>query len=265
MKKRIILAFSLALALFLTACGGSQSATSHLDQIKANGKIVLGTSADYPPFEYHEIADGKDTIVGWEIELAQAVAEELGVDLEIKEGSFATLIADVNSKKVDFVMSGMSIDPERAKSVDFSEPYFQGGQVLLTKMAKAEGLTDVSGLQGWRIGVQLGTTGEKAANEVAAEVEGVEVKSFDAFEAAILDLLSDRIDGVVADYSVAMKYAEQNEGLTVPLELTKEEVAAAFRKGDDELRKAVDQALATLKERGVIDGLIAKYKAAAEN
>lgn len=267
MKKIRILAMGLVLTLALAACGGAQSGQqsksaangSHLDQIKAAGKIVLGTSADYPPFEYHEIVNGKDTIVGWEIEMAQAIADKLGVELEVKEGKFETLIADLNTQKTDFVISAMSIDDERKKSADFSDPYFHGGQVVLVKKAGAGEFKDASSLSGKTIGVQLGSTGEKAAKEV----EGAKIKSFDAFEAAVLDLISGRVDAVVSDYSVAHNYAKSYDDLTVVLELTKEDCGVVFRKGDDELRQAVNEILAELLDNGTIEQLIAKYEAAA--
>ncbi|MBP2019573.1 polar amino acid transport system substrate-binding protein [Symbiobacterium terraclitae] len=269
MKQIRIMALGLALSLALTACGGAQSGqkgnkqseapANHLEQIKAAGKIVLGTSADYPPFEYHEIVNGKDTITGWEIEMAQAIADKLGVALEIKEGKFETLIADLNTEKTDFVISAMSIDEDRKQSADFSEPYFHGGQVVLAKKANAGELKDAASLNGKTVGVQLGSTGEEAAREV----EGATIKSFDAFEAAVLDLISDRVDAVVADYAVAQNYAKSYTDLVVAFELSKEDYGVVFRKGDDELREAVNAILAELLENGTIDQLIAKYEAAA--
>lgn len=272
MKKIITLALTLALALSLTACGGAkQSGTptdsqktgapaNHLEEIKAAGKIVLGTSADYPPYEFHKLENGKDIITGWEIEMAEQIAKDLGVKLEIKEGKFETLIADLNTKKVDFVIAAMTIDEERSKSVDFSTPYWKGGQVILTKKATAGSLKSQADLNGKTLGAQLGSTGEKAAKAV----EGTKVKSFDAFEAAVMDLVTGKVDAVVCDYTVARNYEINNKDLTMLFDLTTEDSGIAFRKGDKELVEAVNQSVAKMKQEGAIEKLVAKYQAEAK-
>lgn len=274
MKRLIALAMSLTLAATLTACGGAKPATNagntdnpggttevaknHLEQIKANGKLVVSTSADYPPFEYHAVVNGKDTVVGWEMELAAALADELGVELEIKEGVFDTLLLDLDAGKADMVISAMTITPDRAESVDFSDPYWLGGQSVLVTKEKAASFTKAEDLSGKIVGVQLGSTGEIAAKEV----EGTEVRSYELFEAAVMDLVAGRLDAVVGDYAVTTNYAKNQPSLTVVFELTKEDAAIALKKGDAELREAVNQALAKLKENGTIDQLVEKYEVA---
>lgn len=270
MKKLRTLALGLVLALSLTACGGAkteqapasqtkapaaEAPKNHLEEIKAAGKIVLGTSADYPPYEFHKLENGKDTIVGWEIELAEAIAKELGVKLEIKDSKFDTLLGDLNAKKLDWVIAGLTITEERKKSVDFSDPYVKGGQVLLTR--KDTGIKGVADLNGKTIGVQLGTVGETEAKKI----QGAKVKSLDSYEAVVLDLISGKVDAVVIGNSVGKHYEKQNPKLAVVAELTSDETAAAFRKGDKELVEAVNKILAKLKQDGTIDKLIEKYQA----
>ena len=278
MKKLLTLAMSLALAVTLTACGGAKPAPqnndgqnanaaasqeqtetkNHLEAIKDAGKLVVSTSADYPPFEYHSIVNGKDTVVGWEMELAAAIADELGVDLEIKEGVFDTLLLDLDAGKADMVISAMTIDAKRLESVDFSNPYWMTAQSVLIAKDQAASLTKAENLSGMTIGVQLGSTGEVAAKEIA----GAEVRSYDLFEAAVMDLAAGRVDAVVGDYAVVKNYAAKQSTLAVAFELTKEENAVALRKGDKELGEAVNQALAKLDENGTIDQLIEKYEVA---
>ena len=288
MKKIRILALGLALSLVLAACGGApsgggqqteapangpeqteqspapengqgtQAPASRLEQIKQAGKIVVATSADYPPFEYHAIIDGKDTIVGWEMELAEAIAKELDVELEIKEGIFDTLLLDLTTGKADMVISAMTVTPERLESVDFSEPYWMTAQSVLIPKASEGSIQSAEDLKGKTIGVQLGTTGEVAAKEI----EGAEVRSYELFEAAVLDLVAGRVQVVVGDYAVVKNYAATRPELTVAFELTKEENAVAFRKDDDELREAVNEILARLEANGTIDQLIEKYEVA---
>lgn len=273
MKKLITMALSLTLALSLAACGGAkqeepaaktptpaaeqkeEAPKSHLEEIKAAGKIVLGTSADYPPYQFHKIVDGKDSIVGWEIELAEAIAKELGVELEVKDSKFETLLIDLNAKKVDFVVSAVTITEKRKESVDFSDPYWKGGQVVL--MQKEKAVANVADLKGKTIGVQLGSTGEIEAKKI----EGANVKAVEAFEANILDLLSGKVDAVVLGYAVGKNYEKLNPKLTVVAELSSSDNAIALRKGDKELAEAVNAALAKFKADGTIEKLVAKYEA----
>lgn len=272
MKKLFAMALTLTLALSLAACGGAkqeptaksptpaaakkeEAPKSHLDEIKAAGKIVLGTSADYPPYQFHKIVDGKDTIVGWEIEMAEAIAQEIGVKLEVKDSKFETLLADLSAKKVDFVVSALTITEERMKSVDFSDGYWQGGQVVLT--LKDKGIKSTADLKGKTIGVQLGTTGEAEAKKI----EGAKVKALDAFEATILDLLAGKVDAVVCGYTVGKNYEKNNPKLAVVAELSTETNGIAFRKGDKELVEAVNKALAKFQKDGTLEKLVAKYEA----
>jgi ABC-type amino acid transport substrate-binding protein len=273
MKRVLAMVLAATLALSLTACGGAKqeekpaagndkpvaAAKTHLDEIKAAGKIVLGTSADYPPYEFHKTVDGKDTIVGWEIELSQQIAQELGVKLEIKESAFDNLIADLNAKKVDFVVSAMTITEKRKANVDFSDSYWQGGQVVLVLKEKAATYKTAADLKGKTIGVQLGTTGEAEAQKI----EGAKLKQVDKFEAVILDLLSGKVDAVICGYTVAKNYEKNNPKLAVTAELSSEQNGIAFRKGDAELVAAVNGALKKITAGGKLEEIVKKYEAEA--
>jgi ABC-type amino acid transport substrate-binding protein len=276
MKRIFTTAVALTLALSLTACGGATktetpaaggetkpqaTAKTHLDEIKAAGKIVLGTSADYPPYEFHKTIDGKDTIVGWEIEMAEQIAKDLGVKLEIKESAFENLIADLKAKKVDFVVAAMSITPDRLENVDFSDPYWQAGQSVLVLKEKAGQYKTAADLKGKTIGVQLGTTGE----EEAKKVEGAKVKPVDKFETVILDLLSGKVDAVICGYTVGKNYEKNNPKLAFAMQLSSEKNAVAFRKGDKELTAAVSDSIKKLTSSGQLEQLVKKYEAEASN
>lgn len=258
--KRIAAGFLAAvLALSLTACGSSSK--SHLDDIKSKGVIVLGTSADYPPYEFHKTVDGKDTIVGWEIEMAQEIAKDLGVKLEIKESAFDNLIADLNAKKVDFVISAMTITDKRKQNVDFSDPYWKGGQSVLVLKENAAKYKSAADLKGKTIGVQLGTTGE----EEAKKIEGAIVKPVDKFEATILDLLAGKVDAVVCGYTVGKNYEKNNPKLAMTVTLSSEDNGVAFRKGDKDLVDAVNATLKKLTADGQLETMVKKYEAEANN
>lgn len=270
MKKLFTLVLTLTLALSLAACGGAKktdstapgastenketTAKTHLDEIKAAGKIVLGTSADYPPYEFHKTVDGKDTYAGWEMDLAKAIAQDLGVTLEIKDLGFEGLIGDLNAQKVDFVIAAMTITEKRAQSVDFSMPYWKGGQVLLMKPDKAAAFKSVADLNGKTIGVQLGSTGEEEAKKIA----GAKVKPLEKFEAAVLDLMSGRVDAVACDYTVGRNY-EMTQGLKIVHSMSSEQTGIAFRKGDKELIEAVNKSLDKLIKDGSIDKMVKVY------
>jgi ABC-type amino acid transport substrate-binding protein len=271
MKRMLALVLALVVAVSVAACGGAKSNTgssagassapkNHLEEIKAAGKIVLGTSADYPPYEFHKTVDGKDTIVGWEIEMAQEIAKELGVKLEIKEAAFDSLIPELIAKKVDFVISAMTITDERKKSVDFSEPYWQGGQAVLALKENAGKYKSKADFEGKTIAVQLGTTGEAEAKKI----KDAKVKPVDKFEAAVLDLLSGKVDLVVGGYTVVKNFEKNNPKLAVVGEpLSSEENGVVFRKGDKELQEAVNAILKKMKEDGRLEKLVQKYEAEA--
>jgi len=276
MKRILSTALALTLALSLVACGGAKQGTApaaggetktpapapaapktHLDEIKAAGKIILGTSADYPPYEFHKTVDGKDKIVGWEMEMAEEIAKDLGVKLEIKESAFENLIADLNAKKVDFVISAMTITDKRKENVDFSEPYWQGGQSVLVLKENAGLYKTAADFKGKTIGVQLGTTGE----EEAKKIEGAKIKPVDKFEATILDLLAGKVDAVVCGYTVGKNYEKNNPKLSLVVELNSELNGVAFRKGDKELVEAVNASLKKLTSDGRLEKLVQKYEA----
>ena len=103
-------------------------ASGKIDEIKAKGKIVLGTAADYPPYEFHKEIDGKDNIVGFDIEIAKAIAADLGVELEIKDMKFDGLLAALVAEDIDFIVAGMVATEERKQSVDFSISYYEAEQ-----------------------------------------------------------------------------------------------------------------------------------------
>ena len=137
MLRRTLAILAALMVIFPVVAGGAKDskAVSSLEKIKASGKIILGTSADYPPYEFHALVDGKDTIVGFDIELAKEIAKDLGVELEIKDMSFDGLLAALVSGNVDMVISGMTPTEERRQNVDFSEIYYQAVHGAVIRVA----------------------------------------------------------------------------------------------------------------------------------
>ncbi len=227
-------------AMALTGCGA-----------KATDQIIMGTNAEFKPFEYR---DGNE-IVGFDIEISKKIAEKLGKELKIEDMEFAGLLAALESGKVHFVAAGMTNDEKRAKQVDFSQPYFVSNQLITVRTDNTE-IASGDDLKGKKIGVQLGTTGETEARKI----EGAEVVSFDKGAMALVDLVNKKVDAVVLDAEPTKNYTADNADLKVLDEkLTEEEYSIAVPKGNKELLDAINETLEEIKASGEYEELIAKF------
>ncbi|MBE6345375.1 MAG: transporter substrate-binding domain-containing protein, partial [Spirochaetaceae bacterium] len=154
---KTIFAFFFAMMMVLPVMAGGKKDVSVMEKIKADGKIILGTSADYPPYEFHSMVDGKDTIVGFDISIAQEIAKDLGVELEIKDMNFDGLLAALVSGNVDFVISGMTPTEERKQNVDFSDIYYEAVHGAVIRVAdEAKYAANPESLKDVLIGAQKG-------------------------------------------------------------------------------------------------------------
>lgn len=242
-----------------SVAGTNSSATvSSVDRIKQSGKMVMGTSADFPPYENHQVVDGKDTIVGFDVDIAQAVADKLGVKLEITDMKFEGLIAAVEQGKIDVVAAGMTPTDDRRKSVDFSQVYYNAKQILVVKEDN-DSVKTASDMNGKKVGAQLGSTSEKAAKSV----KGIKYKAMDKVDQLMLEVKSGRLDGVVVENTVAQSYVKRIGGLKIVeiKELNSEPggSAMAVKKGDAELVGVIDGVIDGMKTNGEYDKLISKW------
>jgi len=155
---------------FTVLDGKEMGRDTALEKIKTSGKLVLGVSADYKPYEFHSIVEGQDSIVGFDIDIAQAIADEIGVELVIKDMDFMGLLGALSSGAVDIVLAGMQATEERKQNVDFSVPYFTEKNVFVTRTNIRADFNDSSALAGKRIAVQQGTTQERAAEALKEQV-----------------------------------------------------------------------------------------------
>jgi polar amino acid transport system substrate-binding protein len=230
---------------------------SKLDEIKEKGVIVLGTAADYPPYEFHKEINGEDHIVGFDIEIAKAFAEDLGVELEIKDMKFEGLIAALVADNIDFIVAGMVPKPERAEVIDFSIPYYQAEQSILIKAEDVDKFTKPEDFEGTVVGAQKATVQEEI---VLNQITGAEYKGLSKITDLVLELKNDKVAAVVLVKPVADAYANQNDDLIVP-EIsfgTEEGVAAAVNKGNAELLAELNKTLENLIETGELDTFISE-------
>ncbi|AYO32196.1 basic amino acid ABC transporter substrate-binding protein [Biomaibacter acetigenes] len=226
-----------------------------IQKIKNSGKLVMATSADYPPYEFHDISGGKDEITGFDVDIARAIAKELGVQLEIKDMAFDGVLPALLAKKVDIAIAAFTITEERKKSVNFSEPYLDGGQQIVTY--KGSGIKGKEDLKGKTIGVQLSTTGEAEAKKI----EGAKLKQFDRVDAVMLDLMNKRVDAAIVGSVVADAYLKLNPDKFEKAgdKLNSEQNGIPVRKEDTKLLEVVNKVLKDLKDSGEYDKLVQKW------
>jgi len=232
-----------------------------LDRIKASGQLRLGTSADYPPYEFHKIIDGQDQIIGFDIEIAKAIAADLGVELVITDMSFDGLLTALQSGNIDIVLAGMTPDEERAKAVDFSDIYYTAVQKVIVRAEDQATYKSIADLAGKPVGAQLGAIQEGIVKDQMPESQ---LRSLAKLPDLILDLKAGNVEALVVEEPVAAAYVAANPDLVISdVELAQEEAgsAVAMPKNSPELVAAVNATLKRLTE----DGSIAKFVTDATN
>ncbi len=221
--------------------------------------LVVGMSADYPPFEYKK----NGQIVGFDVDLAQEIAQQLGYTLKIQDMDFSVLIPSLQSGRIDFAMSGMTVTDVRKKNVDFSDVYFSNTFAVVLR--KSTEFSHEEDFKGKRVGVQLGTTMEKYGKEKAQSYPGMEVVPLGKNSFLIQELKAERLFGVITEQAQAVEFVKANPGLKfVPLEKTPDGYAVAFRKSSNperipNLREKVNSILDQLQVNGRTEQLRIKW------
>jgi len=217
--------------------------------------IKMATNAYFQPYEFY---DG-DQIVGIDAEIAAAIAEKLGMTLEIVDMEFDSIITAVNEGSVDFGMAGMTVTEDRQKEVDFSISYANGVQSIIVKEGSSITCADDLYAEGasYKVGVQLGTTGDiYATGDFGAE----NVTTYSNGNEAVLALLGGDVDCVIIDNEPAKALVAANKGLNIlETAYANEDYAICVKKGNSELLAKIDQAIKDLTADGTIDAIIAKY------
>lgn len=227
-----------------------------LDKIMESGVLVVGTSADYPPYDFHAIIDGEDKIVGFDMEFARALAEEWGVTLEIQDMDFSAVLTGVQTGMIDLGIAGINPTPERAKTMDFSEIYFESSYCILVRADEAENFKSEEDLNGKAIGVQTGTVQEDLVNE---NIEAGNVVSLGKVTDLVMQLQSKMIDVIVIEVPVADSYAKNNPDIVAVEEVDFKDFGieggsvVVSEKGQEELIAAVNEVIAKFQGEGKFD------------
>ncbi|ELK54174.1 basic amino acid ABC transporter substrate-binding protein [Haloferax volcanii] len=254
-----------AAAFTLAGClgggGGSGSET-----------ITIGSDIPYRPFEY-ETTEGE--LVGFDVDIAEAVFGELGYEHEFQKTSFDSIIPSLNNGNFRVIMSAMTITEDRAEQIDFSDPYFTAYQTVI--VLNSSDISSKEDLRGVTVGVQKGTTGESAATSLKEEFGGdLTIQSYDQVTGAFDALRNNQVSAVVNDNTVNAAFVDQSDNVrflegpgaaeeqgkeNAPpyLTLTVEEYGIGFRQDDDELREEVNGALQTIRDNGTYDEIYSEY------
>ncbi|MCR5736047.1 MAG: transporter substrate-binding domain-containing protein [Eubacterium sp.] len=235
-----------------TKCKKNQIGTANEDV------LVVAISADFPPYEYVENNEYK----GIDVEIAKAIGDKMGVEVQIKDMKFDTILGAVKSGEADIGISGISITELRKKQVDFSQSYTTTVQTIVVKEDSV--IREASDLFRFgkyrRVGVQTGTTGDLYCTD-DIELEGLgRVERYNAGEDAIKALVAGKIDCVVIDQEPAREFVKRNQGLKIlETAYAEEEYSVAIKKGNKRLTKNINQALEELKNEGTIQKIVDKY------
>ena len=236
----------------LAACGTADTNSEVEKSDEVADTLVMGTNAAFPPYEF---VDDNNNIVGIDAEIAAAVAEKLGKKLEIKDMEFDSLLTAVQSGAIDFALAGMTVNDERKLTVDFSDTYATGVQVVI--VAEDSAIKTVDDLEGKKIGVQSGTTGDIYCTDDFGQEN---VNQYNNGALAVAALKNGQVDCVVIDNEPAKNFVKANEGLKIlDTEYAVEDYAAAISKDNGKLLEDFNKALKELKEDGTIDNIITKY------
>lgn len=251
MKKIIALVMAIAMLLTFAACGNNDKDFTTVEE----GKLIMATNAYFQPYEFY---DG-DKIVGIDAEIAAAIADKLGLELEIQDMAFDSIITAVSEGSVDFGLAGMTITEDRLKDVDFSISYASGVQSIIVPEGSTIKTVDDLYADGaaFKVGVQLGTTGDIYATD---DFGGDLVTSFTTGNEAVNALIGGDVDCVIIDNEPAKAFVANNTGLKIlDTSYADEDYAACIKKGNDALREAIDEAIEELIADGTIDTIVSKY------
>lgn len=225
--------------------------------------LIVGTSADFAPYEFHKMVDGEDKILGFDVALAQKIADEMGAELEIKDMDFNSLLIELQNGKLDLVAAGLSPDPKRAQQVDFSDPYYFGSQCCIIREEDADKYKSPEDFDGVPIAAQVGSIQEGLVKDL---FPGATLVSLAKLPDEILSLSSGKVDGVVVETAVANGFIAQNPGLMIGFDVPYDAKGSclAVQKGNTELLDHVNSVIAEVTTNGEMDEMVTQANLDAE-
>lgn len=263
-KFKWLFTFSLVAVLVMNVTTACNNATSSNQAAQPAGNteqktLTMGTSPDYPPYEYKDTASGSSEVIGFDVDIAKHITKELGYNLEIKESDFNGLIPSLQANRVDFVMAGMTPTEERKKNVDFSEIYYEAKNTIVTQ--KGKNYTKLEDLAGRKVGVQLGSTQEKTLKDAAEKIQGITPVTRNRIPELIQEIKAGRIEAAIIEDTVAKGYTQNNTDLvfnTIPNNPGEAGSAIAFPKGS-ELVDDFNREINEMKQSGELERLARKW------
>ncbi|QEN06272.1 basic amino acid ABC transporter substrate-binding protein [Thiospirochaeta perfilievii] len=225
-------------------------------QKKGNDKLVFASDATWPPMEF---VDEAGDIVGFDMDLIAAVAEEAGFEYEVKNTNWDGIFAGLANGAYDGIISSVTITEERQKAMNFTTPYINAGQILLLRV-ETTSVEKIEDMAGMKVGTQQGTTGDF----VVEEISSIDRRAYDDIGLAVEDLLNGNVDGVVCDSPIAADYVMNNPAFKGKLKIvgepfTEEFFGIAVQKNNEELLKTLNDALDKVIASGKRDELINKW------
>ena len=213
MKKIFALALAAVMSLSLFACAGNTDSSAPASSGEPKGTVVYGTSADYPPFEFHVMDNGEDKVVGIDVSLARQIAEDMNAELQIAEMNFDNLLTLMAQGNCDFVIAAMESSPERLESASCSDPYYTDlPAMIVTKKANLDQYKSMADFAGKTVGAQSGTT---KADIVTDEMTGAVPSLMTSVVDLVNNLVYDKCDALVLDGAVALQYVKTNPDLAI--------------------------------------------------
>ena len=281
MKKKIM-SMSLVVTLMMSAlvgCGSDPATTasatgasegvtaeasddSLLAQIKERGTLIVGTASGYPPYEFVDITSADQTVIGIDMALAQAIADELGVELVVEDMSFSALLAALPAHKIDIAIAGIAPTDERKETMDFSDSYLFAEQSFLILKANESTYSTMESFSGQPLAAQKSTTQEKVCQDLYPDSQLV---SLDKVPDCIMELKSGAVAGVCIESVVGQQYIISDDELTFSAADLgiKKETAVALEKGNEDLLEIINKVIAENMENGNFDKWIEEYSAIA--
>ncbi|MDU4883548.1 transporter substrate-binding domain-containing protein [uncultured Clostridium sp.] len=262
-KKVVASALLGIITMGFVGCGASNKSEKEskdlLATIQEKGKVVVGMSADYAPYEFHYINEnGQDVIGGFDVDIANEIANSLGVELVIQEMDFDALVAALPAGKIDLVVSGMNPTEERAKVVDFSEIYYNSQHGILVRSEDVDKYKTFADLEGAKVGAQLGSTQEQIAR---SEVPNADLQLLNNVNNLILELKAGKVDAVIMEKPVAEMAVKSNPELAVGTPIYEDKTggnAVGMAKNNPELLAKINEVIKELNETGKMDEYIVK-------